>query len=236
MPLSLSGRYALAWALIGVACLSMTACGAGTAKEGGAPKDRTSTEGSTEGTTEETAAVTIARCLEGEPSDALVRDARRWARDKDIPVKEAIREARLDECYWHDAAGLERELRHREAQTFAGFWVEYEPEYRYIFLFTREGEETIRPYIEGETYARFIEARSWADATLKELEAARDRASRLVDESDIRAEGISTNVKKNRVEIFATDKTRFRAALRKKDARLPEHVVVVEIDGPMGPA
>jgi hypothetical protein len=103
-------------------------------------------------------------------------------------------------------------------------------------VYTRDGEETIWPYIEDEPYTRFVEARSRADATLKELEAARDKASGLVDELDIRAEGISTNVKRNRVEIFATGKVRLQAAMRKMGTRLPEHVAVVEVEGPMAPA
>ena len=35
-------------------------------------------------------------------------------------------------------------------------------------------------------------------------------------------------VKKNRVEVYVKDKARFEAALREGDARLPEHVAVLE--------
>ncbi len=223
MPLTLSGRHAAVWALLLIASLSMSACGAGTAVEDGAEKDRTFVEE----TTELTAAVTVARCLRGEPSDALARDARRWARHEDIPVKEAIPQARLDECYYPHLADLERELKNKEARTFAGFWVEYEPEYRYVFLFTSDGEETIRPYVEDEPYVRFVEARSSAEATLKEQRAAQDEASRMLDRLKVE-HASATNVKKNRAEIYVKDKARVEATLRREGVRLPEHVIIVE--------
>jgi hypothetical protein len=105
-------------------------------------------------------------------------------------------------------------------------------------LFTRDGEQTIRPYLEGEPkrFRQLIEIRSGAEASLVELAAARDKASRLVDELNVRTEGPATNVKMNRAEIYVTNKARFETALREEGVRLPEHVGVVEIEGPMAPA
>lgn len=218
-----SGRSAAIWTLLWVVSLLMIACGAGTAPEGEGAKERTSAKRTTEGTVEASGA----GCLRDEPSDALIEDARRWAEDRGIPIEEAIREAQLDECYWPDAAALARELKNKEAETFAGFWVEYEPQYRYVFLFTRDGDETISPYIKDEPYARFIETRSWADATSKELDAARKEADRRLHRLKI-SYASSTNIKKNRVEFYVEDKARFEATLSEAGVRLPEHVNVVE--------
>ena len=37
-----------------------------------------------------------------------------------------------------------------EKDTFAGLWIQHQPEHRFVVLVTHDGEETIRPYIEGE--------------------------------------------------------------------------------------
>lgn len=72
----------------------------------------------------------------------------------------------------------------------AGLWGQAEPNYRWVVLFTRDGKHTVRHSLkdESEQFRRLVEVRSGADATLKELELAQDKAFRLVDELDIRAE------------------------------------------------
>jgi len=233
MPPTLSGRNAFVWALLVVASLSMTACGAGTTAEGGAAKDRTSAER----TTREVTSVNLVACNTTEPS-VLEQDARLYAKDEGIPIEEARRRLILQQCHSDDLADLERALRNEEANTFAGLWIQNEPQYRYVVLFTRDGEETIRPYLEGEPerFRRLIEVRSVADATLKELHAAQDKAIRLVDELGIKTEGTGTNIQKNRAEIYVTNKVQFEAALREAGARLPEHVEVVEVERQMRPS
>jgi hypothetical protein len=177
----LSGRNALVWALLVVASLSMTACGAGTtATEDGAAQGRESTGG----TTREVTNANLAECSISDPEvlEVLEQDARLYAKEQDIPVEEAERRLRLGHCFTDDLADLERALRNKEANTLAGLWIQNHPEYRYVVLFTRDGEETIRPYLEGEPerFRRLIEVRSGADATLNELEAAQKEAMRIL--------------------------------------------------------
>ena len=96
-------------------------------------------------------------------------------------------------------------------------------------LFTRNGEQTIQPYLEDEPerFRRLIEACSGAEATLEQLAAVQHQASRMLDRLKI-AHASATNVKRNRVEIYVKDKARFEAALPEGGARLPEHVTVVQ--------
>ncbi len=70
---------------------------------------------------------------------------------------------------------LGAELEANERDTFAGLWIEHEPEYRVVAAFTRDGEETIRPYVEGGLLED-----SEASATLAELQEAQERAGDLV--------------------------------------------------------
>ena len=235
MPLSLSRPHAPVWALLVGACLSMAACGASGTTGNGEAKDYASAERTER---EATNAANSAGCpgsdepadIEADARDALEADARAYAKDEGIPVDEARRRLRVQQCFTDDVADLERALRNEEANTFAGLWSKRPPGHGYVVLFTRDGEQTIRPYLEGapERFRRLIEARSGAEATAAELEAAQREVGRLFDRLKIGYAASGTNLKKNRVEIYVKDRAQFEAALREGGARLPEHVAVVE--------
>lgn len=226
MPLTLSGRYAPVWALLVVASLSIAACGASSPTKNEIAKEHATTTGGI--TQEEITSVNLLACDTTE-SSVLEEDAWAWAEGEDIPVDEARRRLRLELCFTDDLADLERGLRNKEADTFAALWIQHRPEYRFVVLFTQDGEQTIRPYLEDEPrlLRRLIEVRSGAEATYAELVAAQREAGRMLDRLKI-AHASGDNVKKNRVEIYVKDKARFEAALQEEGARLPEHVVVVE--------
>lgn len=171
--------------------------------------------------------------LDQEVEDPLARDAQWYADDQGVSLEEAIRRLELQEEL--SLSGLGPALEANEGDTFAGLWIQHEPEYRFVVLFTRDGEETIRPYIEGEPWASIVEVRNGAGATLKEIEAAQAQAGRLVRELDIRADS-GINVQENQVELYVTDKARLDAALREADLRLPDHVAVIEVERLAEPA
>ena len=84
---------------------------------------------------------------------------------------------------------LEPALRKEEADTFAGLWINYRPgNGRIVVLFTRGGEETIRPYIKGEPGSQLVEVRNGASASMAELEATQAEAHRIVDALRVRAD------------------------------------------------
>lgn len=161
-------------------------------------------------------------------ADQLALDAAMYAIDQGISLEEAAHRLELNQ---NPFPNLESTLRKEEADTFAGLWVKDRPqELRIVVLFTRDGEETIRPYIEGKQGAERVEVRNGAGATMVELEAAQAEAIRIVDNLDVPADS-DINVYKNRAELYITDRARFEAALREADAQLPNHVAVIEVDG-----
>ena len=161
-------------------------------------------------------------------SDALRRDAETMAEDLGISVDEAIRRLKLQDPIGTLGAELER----LEADTFAGLWIQHEPEYRVVVAFTRNGEETIQPYVENTPLADLIEVRT-AEATYEELKAAQREARWLLDELELSsASGI--NIKENQVELYVTDRSLFNAKLQEANARLPDHVEVITIYEPLG--
>lgn len=161
-------------------------------------------------------------------SDALRRDAETMAEQLGISVDEAIRRSKLN-----DPIGtLQVELQRREADTFAGLWIQHEPAYRVVVAFTRDGKETIRPYVENTPLSDQIEVRT-AEATLVELRAAQQEAGRLMDELGLNvASGI--NVQENQVELYVTDRSLFDATLQEAGVQLPDHVAVFTVYEPLG--
>ncbi len=129
---------------------------------------------------------------------------------------------------------LGAELEANERDTFAGLWIEHEPEYRVVAAFTRDGEETIRPYVEGGLLEDIVQVRE-ASATLAELQEAQERAGGLVRSFGIQVDS-SIDVQQNRVEVEVTDRAQLESALQQANARLLERVVIVEVEELAQPA
>ncbi len=156
-----------------------------------------------------------------EISDALRRDAQAMAEDMDIPVAEALRRVK----YQDDIGNLQAALTANEPETFAGLWIEHQPEYRIVVQFTRDGEQTIRPYLEGKPWADRVEVRA-AEATLASLEAALAETMQVLQALDLNVIA-ALNVQENRVEVIVIDRAWFEAELDKAGVQLPEHVELV---------
>ncbi len=158
-------------------------------------------------------------------NDPLVQDARWYAEDQGIELSEAVRRLKLQEI----SGDLNADLEANEKDTFAGMWTQHESEYRIIVRFTRDGSETIQRYIEGSPLEGIVELRP-ADTTYEELERIQARALYIVDGLDIRAESV-IDVKSNRVELWVSDPTRLANVLQTTNARLPDEVDVVKVEG-----
>jgi len=156
--------------------------------------------------------------------EALVQDAQVYAADQGIDLDEAVRRLKLQGAL----GGLGAELATKERDTFAGLWIQHSPEFRIVVQFTRDGEETIRQYIENVPFADIVEVRT-ASVTLAELEAAQAAALVAVGDLGIPVES-GLNVFENRVELYVTDRARFYAALREANIQLPDHAVVITVD------
>ena len=156
-----------------------------------------------------------------EISDALRHDALTMAEEMGIPLEEAVR--RLQ--YQDDIGDLQVALTANERDTFAGLWIEHEPEYRIVVQFTRDGERTIRPYLKGKSWADRVEVRT-AGATLVSLEADMAETMQVLQALDLNVIA-ALNVQENRVEVIVIDRAWFQAELDKAGVQLPEHVELV---------
>lgn len=165
--------------------------------------------------------------------DPLVQDAQSYAEDQGVPLKEAIRRLKIQNGpVGNRIRDLQNELAEKERGTFAGLYFQHQPEYRVVVRFTRDGRQTIRPYIEGRPLENLVEARG-AEATLAELEKSQAEAGRVAEDLRIPTESF-TDVIDNNVKLRVADRERLDAA-RSADgttaaAQLPENVEVVEVE------
>jgi hypothetical protein len=112
-----------------------------------------------------TASPTPTPSLGGPVSDALRVDTEAYAKQFGVPVEEAIQ--RLQ--YQEGIGELNFALQAEEGGTFGGLWIEHEPKFKVVVLFTRDGKKTIQPYLAGKPFADLVEVRR-ARYSLAELE------------------------------------------------------------------
>lgn len=156
--------------------------------------------------------------------EALMQDAKMYASRFGVDLDEAIRRLKLQS----EIGDLNAELAAKERDTFAGLWIQHQPEYRVIVRFTRNGGVTIRPYIENGPLADIIEIRT-ASVTLAELEADRDQAARIARGLGIR-DFSAINIIENRAELYVLDPEQLNIALRKANLQLPANVEVIKVN------
>ena len=147
--------------------------------------------------------------------EALVQDARWYARDMDVPLKEAIRRLQMqDDTLPSD---LEREVKQRE------------PDYGITVAFAGDPERAVEiatPLVEGTRWEGTVNVKR-VEASMKELNAARAETEKIFDRLKM-VHDSGENVFKNRIEFGVADKAMFQRRLQALGLELPDHVVVNE--------
>lgn len=166
---------------------------------------------------------TVARSSLTENEDALLRDAKIYASNMGVSLDEAVNRFKLQEI----AGNLEAEIYEKETETFAGLWLEHTPKFRLIVQFTRDGDETLKPYI-PEELTDITEVRT-AKISLATLEEMQKEVTANVRNLGIEVES-QVNVFENRVELFVTDWARLDEAIQRGEVQLPPSVEVIIVE------
>ena len=154
-------------------------------------------------------------------SPALVQDAQMYAEQFGVDLQEAVTRLMLQE----PAGKLGATLEEHEGDAFAGLWIQHKPEFGIVVAFTRDGQETVRQYIQDGPLEELVEVRH-ADATLRELMKAQAEANRIVSELGFQvASGIY--VFENRVELYADNPAQLEEAIEENGLALPDHVLII---------
>lgn len=162
--------------------------------------------------------------MEPTPDEALQADAAEYARQFGVSQEEALRRLRVQ----NEIGGLGAALQRDEAETFAGLWIQHEPEFRLITAFTQDGAQTIQPYLEGKSYAELVGVKMFPHS-LRELESAQQQGIQIAEELGIPITSYIT-VQENRVTLVVGNPDLFLDEVRLAGRELPELVEIVAID------
>ena len=156
-------------------------------------------------------------------TDAVIQDARSYAEDTGVDLDEAVRRLGLQRTIGKLGAAVSE----NEHETYGGHWIQHEPTYGVVFAFTRDGEETIRPYVHGTILADMVEVRH-VEATLAELRAAQREAHEILEGLGILASS-GIDVKRNIVELYLPEeeKEKLDTGLQDSALELPDKVEIV---------
>ncbi len=164
------------------------------------------------------------------PSEALLQDAGIYAKQEGVSLDEAVRRFGLMDLAGPLGAALEK----NESATLAGHWIEHKPEFRIVIVFTRDGDQTIRKYVdETSPLWPVLEVRNQGDKpTEAQLQAEQRELGELLDKLGLPCDSAGYP-EKGIVEVYVGDKKLFDETLAKAGATLPPHVVPVVVYEPL---
>lgn len=147
-----------------------------------------------------------------------------YARTYCVSIEEAARRIAIST---NDSMGaLTATLQEKEAATFAGLWVEHQPEYRVMVAFTRDAAATLAKYTRDPLFKPVDRPR----ATLAQLHATQERLVKEFTKRRISAM-LSSLKDKGTVEVrLSQESGPIRAAAARGEFPLPDYVVLIEPD------
>ena len=164
----------------------------------------------------------IGKELEDEEGELFF--AEDYAKLHGVTVDEALRRFKLQDI----AGKLSEDLITKEADTLAGYWIEHTPKFKLVILFTRDAEETIKPYLQKyKELADIIEVGT-AKMSLVELQNVQEEVSSSIGNLGIPVDS-EINVYENRVKVYVVDRVQFDSAVAEGRLALPDCVDVITV-------
>jgi hypothetical protein len=157
--------------------------------------------------------------------DPLRYDAAIYASYYGVTLNEGLRRLELQITIGE----MDGELTENEVETFSGLWIEHEPEFKVVALFTGNGEETIKPYLRPG-FSNIVEVRN-AETSLAELVKIQEEATLSIEELGLNVES-EVNVYENRVKIYVLDWEELDAMVKSGVLELSQKVDVIKINHP----
>ncbi len=156
--------------------------------------------------------------------DPAILDAQAYAEKFSITEDEA-----LMRLYIQDKLGLiEENIAQAKPKSFAGLWIEHEPEYRIIVQTTSEETSTLPSYFDslGQNIPIKIVT---VDTPLYKLESSLDKISQDLYNAEIQAD-INIDIFNNRPEIMVADVDAFENLLKEHNIILPANTHIREVE------
>lgn len=159
--------------------------------------------------------------IEAQERDPLIFDAELYAELHKVTIDEALLRLELQNII----GDMDAEITQKEADTFAGLWIEHMPEFKVVVLFTQKGNDTIKKYL-PEELVEITEVRT-AEKTLVELQGIQKEISSSLSDQGIPAD-LYTDIYKNCVMVYITDSdyARYNECLAEGKIIAPEKVII----------
>ena len=157
--------------------------------------------------------------------DGLVIGAELYAQHIGVTVEESLSRLEIKDAL----RGLGTKLKNNEPETFAGLYIQHTPEYRFVALFTHNGEETIKPYI-PEGMDEYVEVRT-AEFSYAALQDARHEVQSVFESLGIKSDSC-TRIMENRVvfDVVAADRIIIDDAIRDGILIVPDGVDIATVE------
>ena len=157
-------------------------------------------------------------------NEALFEDAKMYAALYGVSDDEAIRRLVLQGV----AENLNADLVANEIGSYAGLWIQHEPDYRIIVQFTHDGNSIIKSHIDNSPLVSMIEVRK-ADVSLEELGLGQTQIAQVMSQSRIPFK-TGINVIGNGVELYVISTADAVAYLGDMKISLPDHTRIIKVN------
>lgn len=157
--------------------------------------------------------------------ETLEKWAGSYAEYRGISKEDALRQFYIEE----EEGPLQAEIRRHESETFAGLWIQHEPEFRIVVAFTSGGTETLHKYLGDTPLSEVIEVRN-ANLSIVELDAIRHEVQQIIELAGIPFESASY-LQRNKIEIYVLNHDEVFTALANAEYSLPDAVSIIQVEG-----
>ena len=160
-----------------------------------------------------------------ENEDAIHRDAEVYAEYEGLSVEEAIERFEL----MNESGDLQAVIVENE-ESYAGSWIEHQPEYKFVIAFKGDGEEIIKKYVEEDSpLAEKIKILTF-EYSYKELEEIRRGITSLME-----SEGVYSytdiDMKNNSIDFSFFDKESADEVIQQEEPEIPDCVNILQYEG-----
>jgi hypothetical protein len=162
-------------------------------------------------------------------SEAMLVDAGMYAKLEGVSLEEAVRRMKFQDL----AGPLGGALEQNESETLVAHWLEHQPVFKVVVVFTHDGEQTVRKYLVADSPLwEVLDIHNQARVTEAQLQEAQQETMKLLQKLGLYCDS-TTDIKKGQVEVYVTDSKLFNETLEKAGVKLPEHVVQVVVYEPL---
>jgi len=129
----------------------------------------------------------------------------------------------------NDAGPLQAVIKENE-ESYAGSWIQHQPEYRFVFAFKGDGQVIIDKYVEeGSPLADSIKILNFK-YSYKELEEIRDSIMSLMEERGVYAY-TDIDMQNNSVDFRFYDKESAVKVIQREELEIPDCVNILQYEG-----